>query len=70
MVLLSDPKTINRKSSENIKRNYLTTLLPQVFRTEGDVVPFDPAKIENSLVRETGLDHKAADRITELVVRK
>jgi len=70
MVLLSDPKTINKKSSENIKRDYLTKLIPQVFRTEGDVVPFDPVKIENSLIRETGLEQKSADRITELVVRR
>jgi ribonucleoside-triphosphate reductase len=70
VVLLSDPKTIDKKSSKNIKRDYLTKLLPQVFRTEGDVVPFVPVKIENSLIRETGLDQKSADRITELVVRR
>ncbi|MBA7543725.1 hypothetical protein ES705_36062 [subsurface metagenome] len=70
MVLLSDPKTIKEKDSEKIKRNYLTKLIPQVFRTEGDVVPFDPVKIEHSLIRETGLDQRSADRITELVVRR
>ena len=70
MVLLSDPKTIKEKNSEKIKQNYLKKLLPQVFRTEGDVVPFDPVKIEYSLIRETGLDQRSADRITELVVRR
>ncbi len=70
MVLLSDPKTIKEKDGEKIKWNYLTKLIPQVFRTEGDVVPFDPVKIEHSLIRETGLDQRSADRITELVVRR
>jgi ribonucleoside-triphosphate reductase len=70
MVLYSDQKTMNEKSRENRNRNYLTKLLPQVFRTEGDVVPFDPVKIENSLIKETGLEQKSADRITELVVRR
>ena len=68
--MLSDPKTIKEKDGEKIKRNYLTKLIPQVFRTEGDVVPFDPVKIEHSLIRETGLDQRSADRITELVVRR
>ena len=70
MVLLSDPKTIDEKENEKISRKYLTKLLPQVFRTEGDVVSFDPVKIEKSLIRETGLERNSADRITELVVRR
>ncbi|MFX1489240.1 MAG: anaerobic ribonucleoside-triphosphate reductase, partial [Promethearchaeota archaeon] len=70
MVLVSDPKAVKEKETKKIRRNYLTKLLPQVFRTEGDVAPFDPAKIEQSLVRETGLNQISADRITELVVRR
>ena len=70
MVVVSDPKTINEKKKEKINRKYLTKLLPQVFRTEGDVVVFDPVKIEQSLIRETSLEQKSADKITELVVRR
>ena len=46
MVVVSDPKTIKEKKNVKINRKYLTKLLPQVFRTEGDVVVFDPVKIE------------------------
>jgi ribonucleoside-triphosphate reductase len=70
VVLETDIKSLNEKKSEKIRRKYLTKLLPQVFRTEGDVVAFDAAKIEQSLMRETNLDQKTADRITELVIRR
>jgi ribonucleoside-triphosphate reductase len=61
---------LKEKEGEHIRRKYLTKLLPQVFRTEGDVVAFDPFKIEQSLIKETNLDQKSADGITELVVRR
>jgi len=51
-------------------KSYLKKLMPKVFRTEGDVVPFDPAKIEISLIKETGLNQSIAGKITELVVRR
>ncbi|MFX1378515.1 MAG: anaerobic ribonucleoside-triphosphate reductase [Promethearchaeota archaeon] len=70
MVLVSDSEAIKEKKNEKINRKYLTKLLPQVFRTEGDVVSFDPLKIEQSIIYETGLDQKYADKITELVVRR
>ncbi|MFX1385815.1 MAG: anaerobic ribonucleoside-triphosphate reductase [Promethearchaeota archaeon] len=70
MVIVSDSRQLKDKDVEKIRRKYLTKLLPRVFRTEGDVVPFDPVKIEQSLINETGLDQKSADRITELVVRR
>ncbi|MFW9877606.1 MAG: anaerobic ribonucleoside-triphosphate reductase [Candidatus Thorarchaeota archaeon] len=70
MVLVSDSKPSKEKDVEKIRRKYLTKLLPRVFRTEGDVVPFDPVKIEQSIINETGLDQKSADKITELVVRR
>ena len=70
MVLVSDLKPLKEKDAEKIRRKYLTKLLPRVFRTEGDVVPFDPIKIEQSLINETGLTQKSADKITELVVRR
>jgi len=70
LVVVSDPKIIDDEEAEKIRRKYLTKLLPQVFRTEGDVVLFDPVKIEQSLIKETGLDKKSADLITELVVRR
>jgi len=68
--LVSDSKPLKEKEAEKIRRKYLTKLLPRVFRTEGDVAPFDPVKIEQSLIKETGLDQKSADKITELVVRR
>jgi len=70
LVLVSDLKPLKEKDAEKIRRKYLTKLLPRVFRTEGDVVPFDPIKIEQSLINETGLTQKSADKITELVVRR
>ncbi|MFX1339632.1 MAG: anaerobic ribonucleoside-triphosphate reductase [Promethearchaeota archaeon] len=68
--MISDSKSINEKKADKLKRKYLTKLLPRVFRTEGDVVPFDPLKIQQSLINETKLDQKSADMITELVVRR
>ncbi|MFW9866692.1 MAG: anaerobic ribonucleoside-triphosphate reductase [Candidatus Thorarchaeota archaeon] len=52
------------------EHSYLKNLVPKVFRTEGDVVGFEPDKITQSLIRETGLDQKDADKITELVIRR
>ncbi len=66
MVLLPEHKTTKNK----IRSNFLQTLLPRVFRTEGDVVPFDPLKIEESIIKETGLDEISAHQITELTVRR
>jgi len=45
-------------------------LLPKVFRTEGDMVEFDPSKILNSIIAETGVSEEKAKEITELVVRR
>ncbi len=45
-------------------------LLPKVFRTEGDWVEFDPSKIFESILKETGMTEENAKTITELVVRR
>ena len=45
-------------------------LLPKVFRTEGDVVEFNPSKILESIMKETSMKEKDAKHITELVVRR
>ena len=45
-------------------------LLPKVFRTEGDMVDFDPTKIMISIMKETGMSEENANHITELVVRR
>ncbi|MBD3338043.1 MAG: hypothetical protein GF353_02970 [Candidatus Lokiarchaeota archaeon] len=45
-------------------------LLPKVYRTEGDVVDFDPSKIKQSLEKETGMNEEKSNLITELVVRR
>jgi anaerobic ribonucleoside-triphosphate reductase len=45
-------------------------LLPKVFRTEGDVVSFEPIKIEESIIKETNMNEKDARHVTELVVRR
>jgi len=68
--LVPELETLKNKEVKTLKRDYVTKLLPRVFRTEGDVVSFDPTKVEQSLIIETGLDQKSADFITELVVRR
>ena len=45
-------------------------LLPKVFRTEGDWVEFDPSKIFESILKETGMTEEDTKNITELVVRR
>jgi len=45
-------------------------LLPKVFRTEGDVVEFEPQKIFNSIVKETNMNEEDARKVTELTVRR
>ena len=70
MVLVPELEELKKKDSENLKHSYVTKLLPKVFRTEGDVVSFDPRKIEQSIIIETGLNQNSADKITELVVRR
>ena len=44
-------------------------LLPKVFKT-GDVDEFEPSKIMESIVQETGMDEEHAKKVTELVVRR
>ncbi len=45
-------------------------LLPKVFRTEGNITEFDPSKIFDSILKETGMNETDANHITELVVRR
>ncbi|MBD3254913.1 MAG: anaerobic ribonucleoside-triphosphate reductase [Candidatus Lokiarchaeota archaeon] len=58
------------KEEKGLTKNYLKNLLPKVFRSEGDVENFHPSKIEESIIKETGLDEKTANRLTEKVVRR
>jgi len=64
------PESEITKEKKMLESGFLKNLLPRVSRTEGDVVPFNPFKIKQSIVNETGLDLESADRITELVVRR
>ena len=68
MVLI--PESEIRSEEKGLERGFLKNLLPSVSRTEGDVVPFDPSKIKQSIMNETGLGRISASRITELVVRR
>ncbi|MFX1287110.1 MAG: anaerobic ribonucleoside-triphosphate reductase [Promethearchaeota archaeon] len=68
MVLFPESETIKEKNK--VESGFLKNLLPRVSRTEGDVVPFNPIKIKESIVNETGLDLESADKITQLVVRR
>ena len=70
MVIVSESELIKEKKSKKIRSKYLKNLLPRVSRTEGDLVEFDPSKIEQSIIKETGVDPTSADRITEIVVRR
>ncbi len=45
-------------------------LLPKVFRTEGNIAEFDPSKIYDSILKETGMSEEDTKHITELVVRR
>ncbi|MFW9973426.1 MAG: anaerobic ribonucleoside-triphosphate reductase [Candidatus Odinarchaeota archaeon] len=45
-------------------------LLPKVSRTEGRIADFDPSKIYESILKETGMSEKDTRRITELAVRR
>ena len=45
-------------------------MLPKVYRTEGDVVDFDPEKIFLSVLNETGMTEEKARNVTELVMRR
>jgi len=68
MVLI--PKSETTEVNKGLRSGFLKNLLPRVSRTEGDVVPFEPLKIKQSIVKETGLNDKVADSITELAVRR
>ncbi len=68
MVLTPESETIKEKKM--LESGFLKSLLPRVSRTEGDVIPFDPKKIKESIISETGLDLESAGRITQLVVRR
>ena len=68
--MILTPESDARKEEKGLESGFLKNLLPNVSRTEGDVVPFDPLKIKQSIMKETGLDKKSADQITELVVRR
>jgi len=70
MVFVPNSETTKQEKLKPMESGFLKNLLPRVFRTEGDVVPFDPYKIEQSIIKETGLDKDSADSITELVVRR
>ncbi|MFX1256446.1 MAG: anaerobic ribonucleoside-triphosphate reductase [Promethearchaeota archaeon] len=70
MVLVSDSEITKKNKIKKLKSKYLKNLLPRVFRTEGDMVEFDPLKIEQSIIKETELNIKSVNRITELVVRR
>jgi len=68
MVLTPESEIIKEKKM--LESGFLKNLLPRVSRTEGDIVPFDPFKIKQSIVSETGLNLESAGSITELVVRR
>ena len=70
IIMVLTPESEITKEKKLLERGFLKNLLPRVSRTEGDVVPFNPFKIKQSIVNETGLDLESADRITELVVRR
>ncbi|MCJ7649131.1 MAG: anaerobic ribonucleoside-triphosphate reductase, partial [Candidatus Lokiarchaeota archaeon] len=70
MVLIHRSEAIEGNNKKLGKNGFLNNLLPRVFRTEGDVVTFDPSKIEDSIIKETGIKPDTANKITQLVVRR
>ena len=67
---LKQDKKKSKNKIKGIDNAYLKRLLPRVFRTEGDIIEFEPSKIKYSIMKETGMDHDSADEITEMVVRR
>ncbi len=45
-------------------------LLPKVIKTEGNIANFEPSKIYESILKETGMRKNDAKNMTELVVRR
>jgi len=70
MVLIHKSEEIEENRKSLGKNGFLNNLLPRVFRTEGDVVIFEPSKIEDSIIKETGINPDSANKITQLVVRR
>ncbi|MBY9017277.1 MAG: hypothetical protein KGD66_00450 [Candidatus Lokiarchaeota archaeon] len=70
MVLIRESEAIEENRNKLGKKGFLNNLLPRVFRTEGDVVTFEPKKIEESIINETCIDPHSANEITQLVVRR
>ena len=70
MVMLYNSKFSKKSKTEKLQSKYLKSLLPHVFRSEGDMADFNPLKILKSLEKETELNKRDACHITELVVRR
>ncbi len=75
MVITIQDKDLKDSKEKNAKKNqhrmwYIKNLLPKVFQSKGDVVNFDPIKIEESIIKETNMDIEEAKLITEKVVRR
>jgi len=70
MVLVHDSKISKKNKIDEFQSRYLKSLLPHVFRSEGDMVEFNPSKILKSLIKETDMNKRHASQITELVVRR
>ena len=75
MVITIQDKDLKDSKEKNAKQNqhrmwYIKNLLPKVFQSKGDVVNFDPIKIEESIIKETNMDIEEAKIITEKVVRR
>lgn len=75
MVITIQDKDLKDSKEKNAKQNqhhmwYIKNLLPKVFQSKGDVVNFDPIKIEESIIKETNMDIEEAKKITEKVVRR
>ncbi|GAI63806.1 unnamed protein product, partial [marine sediment metagenome] len=61
IVMVLIPESETTEVNKGLRSGFLKNLLPRVSRTEGDVVPFDPLKIKQSIVKETGLNDKVAE---------
>lgn len=75
MVITIQDKDLKDSKEKNAKQNqhrmwYIKNLLPKVFQSKGDVVNFDPIKIEESIIKETNMDIEEAKIVTEKVVRR
>lgn len=61
---------INTWSLDKEKNEFFVKNLPLVERTDGTIEPFNPNRIRDSIIKETGISEEFANKITLDVIKK